>query len=363
MGAAGVNDRYDQQRLLDYVEQELSPADEAAFEAQLAGDPAMRRLVAQLRVDRDRLRAAADQPAPAGLMERANAHIERQMLMGGLPQQTEELRGRRSAHMARWIAVGGLAAMLLVSVALLAWMFVDTGSLNDAAVETLPRADVPAPMQQPAPPARGMRQAPIGNERGTVAEQRVPPTTTRRPSAMAQRSVQSAVSDRQSSITDSADPAVTANTPGAVETAEPRPLDVIVRVPTARTPEIHALLTAWARDAGGVVSEAEDADADDDEAQSASLSIELPASRWPGLLELLRGRQANGSATAVAVRWQAPRRGARVVMLEALHAMGMTAPPREPQPLHVRVDFDPPPNDHAPPDTEGGASDGSVEPR
>lgn len=333
-----MNDRYDQQRLLDYLEQELSPADEAAFEAQLAGDPAMRRLAAQLRNDRALLRAAADQPAPAGLMERADAHIERQMLMGGLPQQTDELHGRRSAHIARWFAVGGLAAMLLLSAALLAWMLIDTGSLNDAAVSTLPtdrQSAPPAQSQPPAvkqtpPPALADRPSRLAAESSDLAAKS--PPIAPQPLAMTRRSTEFAFADPPT-----ASPS-TANAPGAVEPlqpVEPASRDVIVRVPAAATAEVIELLTAWVDDVGGKVRP----DQQTDVTKTPSLSLELPGSRLPDLLELLRGRQADDGAERVTVLWQAPRRGARVVMLEALHVMGMTAVPRDDQPLHVRIDF------------------------
>jgi hypothetical protein len=120
-------------------------------------------------------------------------------------------------------------------------------------------------------------------------------------------------------------------------------LDVVVRVPTGGSLGARQLLAVWVRDVGGVIHEP--AEQDTEGSSVSPLRFDLPVARWADLLDLLRGREAREAqdeahdAAAVDVRWQAPRRGARVVMLEALHAMGVAAPPRQSRPLRVRVDF------------------------
>lgn len=154
-----MSDRYDQDRLLDYLEDEMSAAEREAFERTLATDVAMRRLLGELRSDRALLHEAADQPAPAGLMERAQTFLERQMLMGGLPEDAEMLQGRRSVHTARWVALGGLAAMVLLSAGLIVFMFMDTTSLNDAAEQTTAAPYPTSGMAQRATAERDGREA------------------------------------------------------------------------------------------------------------------------------------------------------------------------------------------------------------
>lgn len=81
-----MSDRYDQDILLDYIEGELSPEQRAAFEQQLAGDEALRRLVERLQADRAALRSLPSEAPPRDLLDDATHQLEREMLLGPTPE-------------------------------------------------------------------------------------------------------------------------------------------------------------------------------------------------------------------------------------------------------------------------------------
>lgn len=69
-------------RLLDYIEGDLSPQAERELEAELQRDPAAWDLARKVRADRQSLRAARPEDAPAGLIDEALARLERDALLG-----------------------------------------------------------------------------------------------------------------------------------------------------------------------------------------------------------------------------------------------------------------------------------------
>ncbi len=89
----------------EYVLRVLSPADEAAFEARLAKEPALRRIVAQWEDDLAKL--AADDIAPVP----APAHIRRAIDARLFPAAPEKV------DRPRWGLLGGLVAALSLALA------------------------------------------------------------------------------------------------------------------------------------------------------------------------------------------------------------------------------------------------------
>ncbi|MCC7406501.1 MAG: hypothetical protein IT442_00410, partial [Phycisphaeraceae bacterium] len=123
-------DIYDPEWLLSYIEGEMSPKDAAALEEQLQRDPRLARLVEELRQDRRLLRSTPLEREPADLLERAMNYLERQLLLGG-PEVIANLDRRESrTNVSRWLAVSGLAALVVLSAALLVVTLVDTENLH-----------------------------------------------------------------------------------------------------------------------------------------------------------------------------------------------------------------------------------------
>lgn len=114
-------DRYDHELILGYVEGELSPEDQARFEAVLGGDPALRQLVCDLQADRRAVRQMADEDPPADLVEGVIQRLERQMLLsepaGAMPTEFRRPEARR-LRFRRALGYCAIAAVLLISGAL-----------------------------------------------------------------------------------------------------------------------------------------------------------------------------------------------------------------------------------------------------
>jgi hypothetical protein len=119
-----VVDLYDEELFLAYTEGELSHEKRAAFENQMLQDPRLRNLVAQLVLDRHRLRTLPDEAPPEHLMDIVHERLERSMLLGATPQEFTA-SSRKTSRSFRWRRVatlGGMAAMF----ALVAGVFVVT---------------------------------------------------------------------------------------------------------------------------------------------------------------------------------------------------------------------------------------------
>jgi hypothetical protein len=131
-------ERYDENLFLGYVEGDLPPQDAARFEALMAQDARLRSLVAQIRADRQALRSLPLEQAPAELLDRVTAKIERHLLLGdpapeaapgprlvGSPAvpdrpMTQATAGPRQLVIWRFIAFSGIAAALVMG-AVVAW--------------------------------------------------------------------------------------------------------------------------------------------------------------------------------------------------------------------------------------------------
>ncbi len=125
-------DRYDQDLLLDYLEDELDADRRAQLDAMLAEDPQLATLLIEMAKDRQALRSLPHAEAPAGLVHDATHAMERRMLLDDTAQEDGPIplsRGRglaakptRSISWGRVIGLTGLAA----SVALVAGILVIT---------------------------------------------------------------------------------------------------------------------------------------------------------------------------------------------------------------------------------------------
>src|SRR5438046_3012270 len=113
-------ERYSEELFLGYVEGDLPPQQRALFERVLAEDPQLRTLVAQVKLDREELRAMPDAPPPAALLEMVHQRLERDML---LQPRAVELSGsqrrRQHARTMRLVAYSGVAALVLLSAGLM----------------------------------------------------------------------------------------------------------------------------------------------------------------------------------------------------------------------------------------------------
>ena len=116
-------ERYDEEKLLAYVEGDMPHGDLAAFEAQLANDPQLRVLVEGMIQDREALRrlgneAPAAPPFPADLIDTLTMTQERQMLLDGVdprpPSVVVKPDAARSFKLHRWVTYAATAAVLLV---------------------------------------------------------------------------------------------------------------------------------------------------------------------------------------------------------------------------------------------------------
>jgi negative regulator of sigma E activity len=116
----------DDERLADYLAGELSPDEQAAVEAQLAGDAALRRRLERMREADEALSSLSSPPPRAGFeqrlqdalrdeLERATASSHAEETVGGAGDELAARRSRRARP--SWpVALGGVAA----AVALLA---------------------------------------------------------------------------------------------------------------------------------------------------------------------------------------------------------------------------------------------------
>ncbi len=129
---------YDENLILGYIEQELTPAQQQTFEAQLRQDVRLRALVTQLIHDRHLLQSLPSESPPASLREAVQNHLERQILLGdqAAPPAGEPQRPRSApqslhlhAHRARvrWWSYAGMAAGVALVASVLFVMLGDNG--------------------------------------------------------------------------------------------------------------------------------------------------------------------------------------------------------------------------------------------
>ncbi|MEM9419753.1 MAG: hypothetical protein AAGA25_11990 [Planctomycetota bacterium] len=111
-----MDDRYDPNLILAYVEDELLAADRARVEAMLAEDPAFAALVADMQRNRETLRGATPIEPPADLAEGAMAAIERQMLLEDTsPGVSPPPPPPKPFRIAPYLTYGGIAAVLAIT--------------------------------------------------------------------------------------------------------------------------------------------------------------------------------------------------------------------------------------------------------
>ncbi|MAX26152.1 MAG: hypothetical protein CMJ19_16775, partial [Phycisphaeraceae bacterium] len=121
-----TTDNYDDNLILGYIEDELTAEQKAAFEQTLATDPRLASLVKSMKQDRDMLSDLDQVTAPMELGDYVSAQLERQMLLGPLPERRKHNPAVRSTPQARShartmriFAYGALAAMFMVIIGLM----------------------------------------------------------------------------------------------------------------------------------------------------------------------------------------------------------------------------------------------------
>jgi anti-sigma-K factor RskA len=156
--------RVDDERLADYLAGELSPDEQAAVEAQLAGDAALRRRLARMR-EADEALASLSSPAPRdGFEQRLQAALQPELERATAPSsQGEEATGdelaarraRRGRGLKSWpVALGGAAA----AVALLAVVGIGVSQLapgDDDAEVALDAEEAPESFEADGAPEDG----------------------------------------------------------------------------------------------------------------------------------------------------------------------------------------------------------------
>lgn len=125
-------DRYNEELFLGYLEGDLTPEQIAEFEKLLAEDARLRNLVAQLVLDRHRLRKLPDQEAPVEVMDAVDRAMERRMLLGATPKAETVQVGVRRLRTGRWLVYSGIAAMFVLVAGLIARTLLDQQIVNMA---------------------------------------------------------------------------------------------------------------------------------------------------------------------------------------------------------------------------------------
>src|SRR5437588_658136 len=101
------------EKLEAYIDGALEPADRAEVERQLAANPQLRRMVAELSVTRDLLRALPRAAAPMDLMETFQGSLERTALLGNT---AAEGTAAVPLRIHRWPQFMSIAAIVLLAV-------------------------------------------------------------------------------------------------------------------------------------------------------------------------------------------------------------------------------------------------------
>lgn len=112
-------DRYDDTLILGYLEGDLSDADRARLEAQMASDTALATLVERLRNDRAAMRRLPTEEPPIGLADAAMSLEERSMLLGNpdaaAPRATDPTEDHiRRFRLHRTVSYLAIAALVVI---------------------------------------------------------------------------------------------------------------------------------------------------------------------------------------------------------------------------------------------------------
>ena len=172
-------DRYDQDLLLGYIEDELDASQRATFEQLMAGDEQLASLVAGLVSDRALMRSLPSEEGPAGLTQDLIQGLERQMLLDG-PGETAPIPIHGGRDLAaspggpRWgriLGISSMAAAVLIAAGLVVSQFGKdplsqaardlaqrtpnprTSSPGDSHSENEDASQSPAPLAESAQPA------------------------------------------------------------------------------------------------------------------------------------------------------------------------------------------------------------------
>lgn len=127
-------DRYDQDLLLDYLEDELDAERRAQLEAMLAEDPQLAALLHEMARDRAALRSLPQAQAPGDLVHDVTQTLERRMLLEESVDDTTPIpisramagEPTRSISWGRVIGLTGLAASVALAAGILVITFDDT---------------------------------------------------------------------------------------------------------------------------------------------------------------------------------------------------------------------------------------------
>ncbi|HEX4793019.1 MAG TPA: hypothetical protein VH370_04460 [Humisphaera sp.] len=136
-------------KLAAYIDGELEGAERAEIEKLLEQNPNYRRVLDQLQITRDMLRALPRETAPADMCESFSGQLERSVLLEGL----SEKRGPRLS-INRWPQVAALAAIVLLTVGLAGLFYFVLPKGNPGIV-----ADTRKPPAGPAEPKRETESA------------------------------------------------------------------------------------------------------------------------------------------------------------------------------------------------------------
>jgi anti-sigma factor RsiW len=106
------------EKLEAYIDGALEAADRAEVERQLAANPQLRKMVAELSMTRDLLRALPRAAAPADLMETFQGSLERTALLGESGPDAAEAVAPLPLRIHRWPQFMSIAAIVLLAVGL-----------------------------------------------------------------------------------------------------------------------------------------------------------------------------------------------------------------------------------------------------
>lgn len=157
-----MDDRYDPNLILGYVEDELIAADRARVEAMFADDPALASLIADMKRDRAALRGAQPVEPGVDLAEGALAALERQMLFDDAPPSPYlPAAPTRRFRIAPLVTYGGIAAVLALTVTV---VFQSLQS-DESATGTIAMSDAPRQgMSLAEATIEAQRKAALGRE-------------------------------------------------------------------------------------------------------------------------------------------------------------------------------------------------------
>ncbi len=109
-------DKETQDLFLGYLEGELDTTQTEKFEALMAQDPRLEKLVLQVIQDRSQLRAIPQEQAPPSIMDTVSNNLERAMLLDHNATSQDRTASRRKIHISKTLSYAAVAAMLFLVV-------------------------------------------------------------------------------------------------------------------------------------------------------------------------------------------------------------------------------------------------------